>query len=488
MGAPLVTWVMRALRADSGDRADTERGTGTVEYIGILVLAAVLITASVGGASSVTPHAAAAVCRLMAALEGAGTGGCDAPAPVTQADDADYHPGVCMLAETSEKYSAEVKIWFFKVSDSSGFIVQEFSDGTVRATLTDGAGIGASGNLGSKTFDAGKLGDGDNAGAEVSLGAGLKFEYGSTWQFDSAEQWESMRGQLDDYLVQQQQLTGEGAAGVSLYLWLTDGWVEAPKDPRITYGKITLEAALKASAGTRIPGTSKDENGDDKLIDPQLGVNGSLTAGGSVIVMNDAVAGTKSYTYELTGKATLGGSMVVGHATGEGAVTGAFTTTYDKDGNLSQIAFKSQYEIGGSAALGNSTFKSAGGKLQEGETRSVVTTTKLDVTAENRAMVQEWIDDSATGATFTLPFAAMVPENPSDDPFMQLMYEQAKLSQVEYHNVKDSWEFGAAVKKGWEFGFNVTAEEATATKVEAAFLGAPTQDGSRQLVEDTLCS
>ncbi len=464
-----------------------DRGSGTLEYTGILVVAAMLITVSVAVAPAVAPYVASAACQISQALEGSG-GGCDEPSVTAGADDEDFHPGVCMLAETKEKYSAEVKIWFFKLSESSGFIVQEYSDGTVRATLTDGAGFGASGNIGSKTFDAGKLGDGDNAGVDVSLGGDLKFEYGSTWKFDSADQWEQMRGQLDDYLIQQEQMKGEGAAGMAFYLWLTDGWVEAPKDPSVTYGKITLEAALKASAGLRIPGTSKDANGKDKLIDPKVGVNGSLTVGGSVIVMNDADAGTKSYTYELSGKATLGGDMIVGHAQGEGAVTGAFTTTYDDAGNLTQIAFKSSYEIGGGYNLGNNTFKSVSGKLAEGETRSVVTTTKLDVTDENRALVQEWIDGNAAGQTFTLPFSAMVPDRPSDDPFMQLMYEQAKLSQVTYHNVKDSWEFGMAVKKGWEFGFNVSAEEATATKVDAQFLGAPGQDGNRVLVEDALCN
>ncbi|MBO0899742.1 hypothetical protein J1G42_07170 [Cellulomonas sp. zg-ZUI222] len=467
----------------SGD----DRGVSTLEYMGVVALAAILVVATVLGTTNVGPYAAAALCRVTAALDG-GAGGCDTTPETDPDDDMDYHPGVCMLSESKEKYSAEVKIWFFKLSDSSGFIVQEYSDGTVRATLTDGGGIGASGNLGSKTFDAGKLGDGDNAGAEVSLGGNLKFEYGSTWEFDSKKQWESMREQLDDYLIQQEQMKGEGAAGMAFYLWLTDGWVEAPKDPKISYSKISLEAALKASAGTRIPGTSKDDKGNDKLIDPKLGVNGSVTAGGSVIVMNDKQSGSKSYTYELSGKGTLGGSMIVGHATGEGSITGAFTTTYDKDGNLSQIAFKSAYEVGGTGSLGNNTFKAASGSLAEGETRSVVTTTKLDVTDANRALVQGWIDDHAAGTTLTLPFSAMMPEKPSDDPFMQLMYEQARLSRVTYHNVKDSWEFGAAVKKGWEFGFNISAEEATATKTEAQFLGAPGRDGARQLVDDALCN
>lgn len=456
-----------------------------LEYVSVLTVAAVLIAATVLATPVVAPHAVSAACRIVAALEG-GEGACDTPEPTPVADDEDFHPGVCMLSETKEKYSGEAKIWFITIGQSSGFIVQQFSDETVRATLTDGAHIGASASLGSKTFDVGKLGNGDDAGVEVSLGGNLKFEYGSTWEFDDWDQWDSMRKDLDAYIVQQQQLKTEAGPGISLWLLLTDGFVEAPKDPKITFGKTTLEAALKASAGARLrKGTGAD--GKDTFLDPKLGVNGSLTAGGTVVVQNDRETGAKSYTYELSGRGTFGGSAVVKHATGEGAITGAFTTTYDADGNLTQIAFKSSYEIGGSEALGNNTFKAASGKLAEGETESVVTTTKLDVTDENRALVESWIDDHAATRTLTLPVSAMVPDQPSDDPFMQLMYEEARLSQVTYHNVKDSWEFGAAIKKGWELGFNISAEEATATKAEALFLGAPGTDGTRVLVDDEKC-
>jgi hypothetical protein len=182
--------------------------------------------------------------------------------------------------------------------------------------------------------------------------------------------------------------------------------------------------------------------------------------------------------------------MVLAHVTGEGKISGAFTTTYDADGLLTELAFKSSLEYGAGGSLGNNTFKAVSGSTGESVTDTVATTTKLTVTDENRALVEEWLANrsSVAGEVLSLPVSAMVPDKPSEDPFLQLLYEQAKTSQITYHNVKDSTEFGMAVKKGWEFGFNITAEEATATKTDAQFLGAPTQDGSRAMVDDTLCN
>ena len=36
-----------------------------------------------------------------------------------------------MFHEESEQYSATVKVWFFELGENSGFVVQEFADGTV---------------------------------------------------------------------------------------------------------------------------------------------------------------------------------------------------------------------------------------------------------------------------------------------------------------------------------------------------------------------
>lgn len=471
-------------------KAQREAGIGSLELLGMVTVAVLLVAGIVAGVAAYPGQITGALCRFASAA-GFGAGGCDSgPAPVV-ADgptDEDFHPGVCMLNSSSESYSAAIKIWFVSIGDNSGFVVQEFSDGTVRATLTDGGSIGANGALTSKAFDVGKLGDGKNAGVSVSIGGDLKFEYGSTWEFDSAEQWASMKKQLNDYQIQQMQLQGEGAAGVALWLWISDGYIDSPKDPKITYSKIGLEAALKASAGTRLGTGTVGSGGEEKLLDPKLGFNLSTKASGSVIVMNNHDTGERSYTYEVSGSGTAGADMILGHLTGEGKVDGAFTTTYDADGKLVKLSFKSAYEYGGGGSIGNNTFKSVSGGAGEKETNSVVTTTSLTVDDSNRELVSQWMSErTGAGTALTLPLGAMLPDQPSDDPFLQLMYEQAKTSELTYHNVKDSWEFGMAVKKGWEFGFNVSAEEATATNTGAKFLGAPGADGTRALIDDAKC-
>lgn len=471
-------------------RAQREAGIGSLEVLGMVSVAVLLVAGIVAGIAAYPGQITGALCRFASAA-GFGAGGCEeGPAPVV-ADgptDADFHPGVCMLSSTSETYNAQVKIWFVTLGDSSGFVVQEFSDGTVRATLTDGASVGANGAVTSKTFDAGKLGDGKNAGVSVSLGADVKFEYGSTWEFEDEKQWDSMKKDLDAYLIQQMQLQSEGAAGVALWLWISDGYLESPKDPKITYSKIGLEAALKASAGTRLGTGTKGADGEEKLIDPKLGFNLSTKASGSVIVMNNQDTGERSYTYEVSGSGSAGADVILGHLTGEGKVDGAFTTTYDADGKLAKLTFKSAYEYGAGGSIGNNTFKSVSGGVGEKETNSVVTTTSLTVDDTNRELVSQWMSErTGAGTALTLPFGAMIPDQPSSDPFLQLMYEQAKTSEVTYHNVKDSWEFGMAVKKGWEFGFNLSAEEATATSTGARFLGAPGTDGSRGMIDDAKC-
>ncbi|MGN8246572.1 hypothetical protein ACTHAM_000236 [Cellulomonas soli] len=485
--------MMRVCRApgSAGCVRLDERGASSVETLGVVVVAVLLAVGAIVGVAAYPSHVATALCRFSAAI-GYGDGSC-ASVPTSVASpktDADYQPGVCMLSESSERYNAEVKIWFVTIGEGSGFIVQQFSDGTVRATLTDGASVGANGALGSKSFDTTKLGEGNKAGVDVSLGANLKFEYGSTWQFDDVDQWTDMKDDLDAYLIQQIQMQHDQYGGYAIYTSLFGEWLEPPKDPKYTFAKVGVEVALKANAGVRVGTGQVDSSGNPKFVDPKLGFNLKATAGGSVVVQTNTETGAKSYTYEVSGSGKLTGDLVLAHVTGEGKVSGAFTTTYDANGALTELAFKSSLEYGAGGSLGNNTFKAVSGSTGESQTDTVATTTKLAVTDENRALVEEWLANRSgvAGEVLSLPLSAMVPDKPSEDPFLQLMFDEAKTSQITYHNVKDSTEFGMAVKKGWEFGFNVTAEEATATKTDADFLGAPTQDGTRPMIDDALCN
>ena len=71
-----------------------------------------------------------------------------------------------------------------------------YSDGTVTYTATNGASLGVTGGFGGK-MDIGEV----ERGAKVDFGAGFKVDYGSTWVFEDQDEADSMREQLDEYLV-----------------------------------------------------------------------------------------------------------------------------------------------------------------------------------------------------------------------------------------------------------------------------------------------
>jgi hypothetical protein len=491
----------------------SDLGASTLETIGMTVVAAALtIGVVVGVSTGVFPERlSAALCRLSTAL--GVTGACTGPVPVAGGpDDADLHPGVCMLKETEESYATAITIGFVEFGENSGFIIQEFSDDTVRATVTDGASFGVTGGVASATFDTDKLGSGNAGGVDVELGANLSFAYGDTWEFENLAEWDAMHDELDAYLMQQTQFKHDVGGGSYVYTWLFGEFLEPPKDPQVSFSTVGVEVAVDAVAGVRVPaganpkpdpkggaskpstttpdmtkpGSTAEALADPEYLDPGIGVSLSATAGGEVTVETNHESGEKSYTFALSGSVSAGADAVVAHASAGGTVEGAFTTTYDKDGELTQLAFGSTYALEYEASLGNDALP-VSASTGSGGSQSVVTTTTLAVTDENRAQVERWVSQRATGATLALPFSAMLPTKPSDDPFQQLLYEEGKTSRITYDNVVDEDSFGLAVKKGWELGFSISAKEATATKAEAEFLGAPRSDAVRPLVDDTLC-
>ncbi|MBF0689496.1 MAG: hypothetical protein IR158_17235 [Cellulomonas sp.] len=462
-----------------------DRGAATLEAYGVVVVAGILVAAMIAGIALYPERISQAFCLLTAVARGdAADCGSTAP-PVTDGPtDDDFRPPACMLHEESEKFSSEVKVMFFTFGQDAGFVVQQFADGPVRATVTDGAGIGVSGGITSKTFDVDKLGDGQKAGLDVDLGADLTFSYGDTWEFESFEQWEQMKDDLDYYVAQQYSIrhTENGYLAAKAM-----GIADPPKDPQTAFSRIELEAGVTAGLGLKHDTGLKDDKGDPQLFDPNIGVGLQASAGTAVVVERDYVTGEESYTYELTAQGSVDGSMVAVSGEAHGMTQGAFTVTRDKSGQATALVFNSVREGGLGWRVGNNSF-AAGGGASDDYSDSTVTSTRLEVDDENRALVDRWLADrNDYGVALALPFEAMVPDRPSDDPFLQHLYEKATTSVTTYENVRDKWEFEATVKKGWEFGFSISGEEATADAVVSDFLGAPGKDGVRTMLPDTEC-
>jgi len=473
-------------RVGSLTQREREAGIGSLELLGIVITAAILVSGIMVVQSAYPKKINNAFCEFGQAIGIAGP--CESgDEPVTAEDPKDdgyYQPPVCMLREESEQYSAEAKIWFVKIGNNSGFIVQEFADGTVRATVTDGASIGGEWNMDTKAFDVDKLGTEDTLGLDVKLGADLSLEYGDTWEFDSAEEWEEMRADLDDYLIQQEILKQEG--GVFAIKGM-GGFVEPPKETQVSFSKLEFSGHGKGEFGIKMP-NGVDDKGKDKYFDPNLGVRLEAEAGAAVILESNHETGEQSWTYEVSAEGSAGADVVLGHGEATGAVEGAVTVTRDSEGNLTEIQFKTMHEGGFEGGIGNDSFDAIEGGRDVSETSSTVTSTTLEVTPENRDLAEDWLGHAGSGESgLQIPLTAMIPDEPSDDPFQQLLYEEGTTSVVGYENIKDEWAFEAAIKKGWQLGFAISGEEATAEAVDSQFLGAPDSDGKRSMVPDTEC-
>ncbi|MCC2320410.1 hypothetical protein [Cellulomonas xiejunii] len=135
--------------------------------IGVLAIAALLISAVVVSvrAFDAQGHVAAAVCRIAEAF--GGDGGCDAPSPDVRGPEDYLPPEQCVV--TADGGSVGVRAGVVLFGGANGdWLIEELGDGTYR--MTRGAGLegGASVGIG---FDVSVTGDGHRYGAGLGAGA-----------------------------------------------------------------------------------------------------------------------------------------------------------------------------------------------------------------------------------------------------------------------------------------------------------------------------
>lgn len=474
-------------------RRAPERGAATIEQLGTVVIVALLFAAALLGFSTYGPRLEQALCQLATGI-GVSAGSCDGvtvPQATDGPTDEDFRPPVCMLQENSTQTNAEVKIAFVTIGDNAGFVVQEFSDGTVQVTATDGGSLGAEGGVG------GSIGGKDSGlGASLDFGGGVTFDAGDTWKFDSMDQWEAMEGDLNAYLAQQVQIqnAGEGAAGLHLWLWLSDGYLDPPRAPEQTTTTIGWEAAVEGQLGARynVPG---QDGKDDTLLDLNMGLYGEGEIGGDVVFTQNSETGetSKTYGFTMSGEAGVNALILDGGAAGE--VKGAYKVTEDAKGNIISVEFMRESAGGIDLEMGVGTpgGMDNGGNvgLTGGQDERTILTTTIDVTEENRDVVESWLGASNAnalgGGGVLISPNLFDPSVPAQDPFSQLLYEEGLHSRQVYENVSDGWSFGLEFALGLKFGASFGNEETETTIQQAGFLGAPGTDGVRPMVPDETC-
>ncbi|WP_432117129.1 hypothetical protein [Streptomyces sp. bgisy032] len=495
-----------------------DRGATGTEYLGMVVVSAAIVLAvsATGVGQLVYDRIAAQVCRV------AGGGDCGAGGPGTgrPLTDADFEPALCQVSAVTDKAGSKAKVLFWEIGKEYGFQEQRLKaktdvngdgrvddrDQLVYLTFTDAASVAAK-----KDFKPGmKVG---RFGADkVELGLGIKVTNGDTWVFQSPEEAERFRDDVEKLQMYEMRRTMPGGAEASLgdsilYLFGT-GPLKDEEDTenrvkehlgdnrKITYGKVGLEAS--ASAGLQISA------GDERKLSAALG--GTFKYAPEVTWTDNAYKNTKSYTYsssvEFGSKVGYEAGPLSGEYTANTTQTGTITVTYDKKtGKLVRIDMTRTVEEGGqrdgAKAGGDNGGKgdakrggSAGAKGTDSGTGIEIVTNSVAFDPgpagdRDRAVAERWLDSG--NEQVALPFAYMFSDHApttrpgADDPFGQLLFDRGTSSRMTYTGEVNAAEYGFELNLGLSLGMTISTEKKAETLTDARFLGAPRGDGRSYL-------
>jgi hypothetical protein len=466
------------------------RGAATLEYAAAFALVAMLVGGTTISARASVPAygeiVADAICKVATAVGMGGScgGGTDPTDPNTPPTDPSFDPKPtrCKVTEHGEKVNSEIKIAFIKIGENAGFIETTYSDGTVTYTATDGASVGVTGGFGTK-LDIGKL----ERGAKVDFGAGVTFDYGSTWTFANAEEAAAMRRQLDEYLLEQEIMKHDPYYAIK-FLWSDPK--EPPKPPSQSVTTIETTFDAEGKLGLSLP-FDTDPNADSGIPNLQLSDFGlKFGTSGKWTQIRDNVTGNTTYTTggEVFGQTTgnvgpFGGEL-------KGILGSSIAITRDKDNNIVRVTLVTTRE-GKATSSVNVGQGDLGGRASDSDSASslTVTTASLDVkTPEQRALVNQWLAAQQADPNGYVSPETFFPDRlvPGDE-FQNLMYTNATVSNVQYDNVSDKTGFAAEVKLGVAFGIDLSLETTDSRAVDATYLDVPGTNGTRAPVDFPEC-
>lgn len=154
-----------------------ERGQGSLEGVGVVVLASVLVAATVGTVVQTSPSLRSEVGYRVCQVTSLGSGDCDDPGDVGSRDggqrggpSARQAPDEPCVVSSSSVTAGGDASFVASAGLSGGFLIEHLSDGTVRVTRTGEASAGAGVGLG---VEAGATVDGSQSGGVAFADANL---------------------------------------------------------------------------------------------------------------------------------------------------------------------------------------------------------------------------------------------------------------------------------------------------------------------------
>ncbi|MFE9855677.1 hypothetical protein [Streptomyces sp. NPDC005780] len=510
-----------------------DRGATAFEYLGTILVVVALIggMAAAGVGGQITDRIQCLVSSL-----GGGSAGCGGGKEGEASGDpnAEFEPLTCATVTKSGTQGGKFGVSFETLGIEFGgeFGFEETTTKAKTDVNKDGK-IDDNDEQVSLTFtDAGSIKGtekpkarvkiGDVGKDKVEIGAGLTVTTGDTWVFDSQEEADQFRKDLEEYkklsrLNKLSNLSPIVGGSTEIASWfgkgpkakesrLKDNIEDKLGNKHITTQKISLEVAAQAGfqfgAGMNAPDTTNPDGTTTPAPKPGATVEAGLKISGSheVTLTQNHINNTDAYTYQA--KAT-GGAYAKGEAgpakagaEAAGSAAGAITVTVDsKTGKVKSITMTRTLE---GKAEANAGLKGDvnGNKKGGGTTTQVITTTvplddKNMSQAESDAIKAQMFSGQGMNSAFNYLFTGTpVPtKDPGPgDPFGHYAFNHGQVSKQEYDGSSSSEEIGLDINleiAGINGAYTTSESEKSLTKAE--FLGAPS-GGQRSFFPYSYCA
>lgn len=510
-----------------------DRGATAFEYLGTILVVVALIggMAAAGLGGKITDRI-----QCLVSSVGGGSAGCGGGKDGEASGDpnAEFEPLTCATVTKSGTQGGKFGVSFETLGIEFGgeFGFEETTtkaktdvnkdgkidddDEQVSLTFTDAGSV-----KGTEKPKA-RIKIGDVGKDKVEIGAGLTVTTGDTWVFDSQEEADQFRKDLEEYkklsrLNKLSNLSPIVGGSTEIASWfgkgpkakesrLKDNIEDRLGNKHITTQKISLEVAAQAGfqfgAGMNAPDTTNPDGTTTPAPKPGATVEAGLKISGSheVTLTQNHINNTDAYTYQA--KAT-GGAYAKGEAgpvkagaEAAGSAAGAITVTVDsKTGKVKSITMTRTLE---GKAEANAGLKGDvnGNKKGGGTTTQVVTTTvplddKNMSQAESDAIKAQMFSGQGMNSAFTYLFTGTpVPtKDPgAGDPFGHYAFNHGQVSKQEYDGSSSSEEIGLDINleiAGINGAYTTSESEKSLTKAE--FLGAPS-GGQRSFFPYSYCA
>ncbi|WP_328894380.1 hypothetical protein [Streptomyces sp. NBC_00236] len=511
----------------------SDRGATAFEYLGTILVVVALIggMAAAGLGGKITDRIQCLVSSI-----GGGSAGCGGGKEGEASGDpnAEFEPLTCATVTKSGTQGGKFGVSFETLGIEFGgeFGFEETTTKAKTDVNKDGK-IDDNDEQVSLTFtDAGsvkgtekpkaRIKIGDVGKDKVEIGAGLTVTTGDTWVFDSQEEADQFRKDLEEYkklsrLNKLSNLSPIVGGSTEIASWfgkgpkakesrLKDNIEDRLGNKHITTQKISLEVAAQAGfqfgAGMNAPDTTNPDGTTTPAPKPGATVEAGVKISGSheVTLTQNHINNTDAYTYQA--KAT-GGAYAKGEAgpvkagaEAAGSAAGAITVTVDsKTGKVKSITMTRTLE---GKAEANAGLKGDvnGNKKGGGTTTQVITTTvplddKNMTQAESDAIKAQMFSGQGMNSAFNYLFTGTpVPtKDPgAGDPFGHYAFNHGQVSKQEYDGSSSSEEIGLDINleiAGINGAYTTSESEKSLTKAE--FLGAPS-GGQRSFFPYSYCA